>query len=774
MKRWMALLLTLLLVLSGCAWTPAPKETEPTSPATLPTEASQPPSTQPSQQTEPPLSGEADAYLQAIRALEQAQRLELEISLSQQWTFGSQSFSRQQQEKVVLENDTQRACRRLRYDQSDTQREYTQLFADGKLYLLEDGFFQEMTWQELLGQLPPLQLLQPDNYESISQSSDTLVFAGALAGESWLLPPQAEFVSALGSARMENGQLLSTGYSLSYRLAGTLWQTQVQVRVVGTGDKASSITAGVPTGSKQVSSVAAIPMLDMALAALHQSNCFTVDAEQMVQIQAGALARFDSSVYSVVGENSGMTSRIEMVQNGEETRTTYREKLVDGQLSYGFDDDTEDTAPANPQQILGIYYDFWSQSLPTSGDIEDISLTDLGEFWEIRYELINRWGKDYQALTCETLYNDAAILDNLASSYKTNQAEGTLYIDKFSMLPSTYTTTYLGTHTIQSMGYRIYRQYSAAFDFDSSDAYENIFDRPPVIAEPSQKATPLFYRVTTPQGGQLYLLGTIHVGDARTAWLPQELLDALKEADALALEVDLDETEKLLDTDEDFAQALSKSYYYTNDTYESHLEKELYEKVKLALAATGASPTYSPMMRPMILEQLLAEQYVALDGRLDYAMGVDNQLLDMAQAQGKKVYSIEDIREHTLLSGSFREEIQVMSLEGTMEYSRLEFMEELMQMYEMWCRGDKDELLPYLEQEDLSDLTAQELELYQEYNRKMMLERNDIMVKRALEYLNSGETVFFAVGCAHLVGETGLLNGLAQAGCTITQIHYGV
>lgn len=56
----------------------------------------------------------------------------------------------------------------------------------------------------------------------------------------------------------------------------------------------------------------------------------------------------------------------------------------------------------------------------------------------------------------------------------------------------------------------------------------------------------------------------------------------------------------------------------------------------------------------------------------------------------------------------------------------------------------------------------------------MMLERNDIMVKRALEYLNSGETVFFAVGCAHLVGETGLLNGLAQAGCTVTQIHYGV
>ena len=131
MKRWMALLLTLLLVLSGCAWTPAPKETEPTSPATLPTEASQPPSTQPSQQTEPPLSGEADAYLQAIRALEQAQRLELEISLSQQWNFGSQSFSRQQQENVVLETDTHRSCRRLRYAQSDTQREYTQLFADG-------------------------------------------------------------------------------------------------------------------------------------------------------------------------------------------------------------------------------------------------------------------------------------------------------------------------------------------------------------------------------------------------------------------------------------------------------------------------------------------------------------------------------------------------------------------------------------------------------------------------------------------------------------------
>ena len=85
--------------------------------------------------------------------------------------------------------------------------------------------------------------------------------------------------------------------------------------------------------------------------------------------------------------------------------------------------------------------------------------------------------------------------------------------------------------------------------------------------------------------------------------------------------------------------------------------------------------------------------------------------------------------------------------------------------------GDAEELLPAME-DDVSELTPEELELYNEYNQAMMIDRNAIMVEKAIEYLESGETVFYAVGCAHLAGETGLLHCLEQAGYTITQVSY--
>lgn len=47
------------------------------------------------------------------------------------------------------------------------------------------------------------------------------------------------------------------------------------------------------------------------------------------------------------------------------------------------------------------------------------------------------------------------------------------------------------------------------------------------------------------------------------------------------------------------------------------------------------------------------------------------------------------------------------------------------------------------------------------------------MVEKAKEYLeNKEETVFFAVGLAHLLSETGLVDSLREAGYTVTLVEY--
>ena len=51
----------------------------------------------------------------------------------------------------------------------------------------------------------------------------------------------------------------------------------------------------------------------------------------------------------------------------------------------------------------------------------------------------------------------------------------------------------------------------------------------------------------------------------------------------------------------------------------------------------------------------------------------------------------------------------------------------------------------------------------------MMDARNAGMAEQALELLASGEVCFYIVGAAHMVGESGLVNALTEAGCTVEQ-----
>ena len=91
----------------------------------------------------------------------------------------------------------------------------------------------------------------------------------------------------------------------------------------------------------------------------------------------------------------------------------------------------------------------------------------------------------------------------------------------------------------------------------------------------------------------------------------------------------------------------------------------------------------------------------------------------------------------------------------------------------MWCRGDEAELIEYLnEEDDDSDLTEEEKALYEEYENALGGMRNEDMLAVAQEFLNSGKTVFYAVGLAHLLADDGLVNTLRDAGYTGELVAY--
>jgi uncharacterized protein YbaP (TraB family) len=120
---------------------------------------------------------------------------------------------------------------------------------------------------------------------------------------------------------------------------------------------------------------------------------------------------------------------------------------------------------------------------------------------------------------------------------------------------------------------------------------------------------------------------------------------------------------------------------------------------------------------------------------------------------------------------NFSRELQLLILEENLDFTVAEYSSELQELYEMWCAGDEAALRKMLAEED-DEMTAEELALYQEYVDKVIIQRNEGMLDVAVEYLESGETVFYAVGIAHLLQENGLVDTLRTAGYTVEQVSY--
>ena len=120
---------------------------------------------------------------------------------------------------------------------------------------------------------------------------------------------------------------------------------------------------------------------------------------------------------------------------------------------------------------------------------------------------------------------------------------------------------------------------------------------------------------------------------------------------------------------------------------------------------------------------------------------------------------------------AFSPELQALLLEQTLEYTAAEYCSEVQTLYDLWCAGDEAALRQSLE-EDIPDLTAEEAALYEEYLDAMIIQRNKDMLDVATSYLESGDTVFFAVGLAHLLQENGLVDTLQDAGYTVERVIY--
>jgi uncharacterized protein YbaP (TraB family) len=199
------------------------------------------------------------------------------------------------------------------------------------------------------------------------------------------------------------------------------------------------------------------------------------------------------------------------------------------------------------------------------------------------------------------------------------------------------------------------------------------------------------------------------------------------------------------------------------------------------LKATGNHNMNSQYMKVFFWYNMIDNYYLQQGYQLTGDQGVEERLTKFAADNNIPLWEVESSLFQIGMMSGFSEELTVWMLEDIPEYTGKDSWEGTMDLFELWCSGDEAALRERISCDvDLTDATEEELAEYEsykhlleEYNDSMSHDRNEGMLEVAIQYLESGETIFYAVGLAHLLDETnGLVDALRAAGYTVELVEF--
>lgn len=736
--------------------------------------------------TEPTING-AQVYTDAIAPIENAKDLSVQTNIKQTITLGTACFQNvftQTANYHTAEDGSFTASfsEKLDYNGGDYFREET--FVDGKLYarISNIAFLTETDKDGFMARRTPAVLLDPALYSTITVAEDmsSITFTDATAVEPWMAGDEAELVTASGTVQLDvQGVLVSSTYTVSYRIGGTTYDTTVTARIC----PPDTTTVEIPKDADSYTPVNDLTPMDTVM----QVGTYLENAEYLSATHIATTVSQAAAVMLMVSDDiaaygSGEEHMAKIQQNiSYANYSTNEEQQENVTITYRDGTYTVEEPGAEPEVSTDVEVEAVQQYYRSllSEDLVLVSLFDTYTIHDLDGITMYEFGFDDDTSmllcqnVCELLFDDGDLLNDLASAYTVNKSTAYLSVDSYTGLPIAYGIMYEACHTIDGVDYLLTHQVDTSIDIASMTSYKTITEDPLPDTEPAEKPTPLLYHVTGTDGQEMWLFGTIHVGDDRTGYLPQKLLDAFDASDALALEIDSASTEDRMETDEELRGQLQAAYYYSDSTTKDHIQDEaLYEEALRKIKATGNYFFTADYMQVTAWENLLHQSYLGLGYTLTTEKGLEARLQRRATQQEKPVWEVEDLVEHSSFQSNWSAELQEYILKQTVESSVLEYCASTQELYELWCTGDEAALIEKINEEDTDELTSEELALMEEYNETMIVKRNAEMLEVAKGYLESDDVVFYAVGLGHLLTEDGLVNTLRDAGYKVELVTY--
>ncbi len=252
----------------------------------------------------------------------------------------------------------------------------------------------------------------------------------------------------------------------------------------------------------------------------------------------------------------------------------------------------------------------------------------------------------------------------------------------------------------------------------------------------------------------VFLLGSVHVLRESDYPLPAVILDAYREAEALYMEIDLDN----LDAGEALQFTLERGSLPPDRSLRDILGVEAFATADMRATAIGLDLGMFARFEPWVAALAVVQAQVASLGLLP-EHGIEQYVLNLATKDGKEVLGLETMADQLGVLDSLELDRQgkflMMSLEEA-EGAR----EQLDGMIAAWRKGDSASLAATLSQEfgEFPDLYA-----------PLIVTRNRNWATQIADLLDDDRDYLVVVGALHLVGNDSVIELLNTRGIRATQ-----
>jgi hypothetical protein len=266
------------------------------------------------------------------------------------------------------------------------------------------------------------------------------------------------------------------------------------------------------------------------------------------------------------------------------------------------------------------------------------------------------------------------------------------------------------------------------------------------------------WKVTAADGGEVYLLGSIHLGKKDWYPLPKEIEEAFEKSKFLVVEVDISK----VDQAKMGAFLMQKGMYKAGDSVNKHVAKETGEKISAYLEDSGQPAAVLMQMKPWALSLMVTELEMKKLG-FDGSEGVDRHFLNEANDKKKQVLELETMDAQLGLISGFDDDLQEKMLLSTLEEMG-NIKTDLPKMVTAWQKGDPKAL------EEIFNKGVNKHPEFKPFMAKMLDDRNVGMVEKIEGYLKTKDLHFVVVGAGHLCGEKGIVKMLEGKKYKVEQI----